>query len=297
MKTAGGGTPAEHAVRSSDADSSHAPLPIVRRPKYGQSLLTVVAVSAVVMLLIAVWQNPNINHGVIAEYLFAEPILNGVVTTIKLTALAAVVGIAVGVAVGVMRLSSNRVLQTLSLVYIWIFRGTPLLVQLLFWGYFALLFQNLVIGVPFTHIWLVSVETNTVMTVVVASILGLGLNEGAYMAEIVRSGILAVDRGQNEASAALGMTPAQTMRKIVMPQALRVIIPPTGNQFINLLKASSLVIVIGGGDLLGTAQNIAAVNFHTIELLIVATFWYLVIITVATFGQHLLERRAARGYS
>ncbi len=285
-------------VADSQASSPRARVPFkaIPRRRYGQAVTAVVAVAAVAMLIIAVWQNPNIHHGTITQYLTAKPIMDGLVTTIKLTVISGIVGWCVGVVVAVMRMSKNRVLSVLSWFYIWVFRGTPLLVQLLFWGYFALLFKNLVIGVPFTDIWLIKVDTNTAITAFVASILGLGLNEGAYMAEIVRGGILAVDKGQTEAAAALGMTPAQTMRRVILPQALRVIIPPTGNQFINLLKASSLVMVIAGGDLLTKAQNIAAVNFRTIELLIVATFWYFVIVSLANVGQHMLERRAARGH-
>lgn len=285
-------------VADSEALSARARVPFkaVPRRKYGQMVTAVVAIAAVAMLFIAIWQNPHINHGAVTKYLTVKPIMDGLITTIKLTVIAGIVGWCVGVVVAVMRMSSNRVLRVLSWFYIWFFRGTPLLVQLLFWGYFALLFRNLVIGVPFTDIWLVKVDTNTAITAFVASILGLGLNEGAYMAEIVRGGILAVDKGQTEAAAALGMTPAQNMRRVVLPQALRVIIPPTGNQFINLLKATSLVSVIAGGDLLTKAQNIAAVNFQTVELLIVATFWYFVIVSLANVGQHVLERRAARGH-
>ncbi len=182
-----------------------------------------------------------------------------------------------------MRLSPSPVLRLGSGFYTWVFRGTPLLVQILLWGNLALLFEH--IG-PF--------DTNSVMTPFVASVVALGLNEAAYMAEVVRGGILAVDRGQFDASLALGMPRALAMRRIILPQALRVIIPPAGNQFISLLKATSLVSVIAGGDLLTAAENISSANLHTIELMLVATFWYLAITTVTSLGQFALERRLAR---
>ncbi|MGH7684881.1 MAG: amino acid ABC transporter permease, partial [Vulcanimicrobiaceae bacterium] len=147
--------------------------------------------------------------------------------------------------------------------------------------------------VPFTDIALVSVNTNSLITPFVASILALGLNEGAYMAEIVRAGIAAVDRGQVDAARALGMTNRLLMRRIVLPQALAVAIPPSVNQFTNLLKATSLVSVIAGGDLLTEAENISSANLHTIELLLVASFWFLAITSLSTLAQHLVERRLA----
>ena len=176
-----------------------------------------------------------------------------------------------------------RQLRLGSGLYVWLLRGTPLLVQILVWGNFALLFAT--IG-PF--------KTNDLLTPFVASLVALGLNEAAYMAEIVRAGILAVDRGQHEASLALGMSRALALRRIVLPQALRVIIPPAGNQFVSLLKATSLVSVIAGGDLLTAAQNISSANLHTIELMLVATFWYLAITSISSLGQLYIERRLGR---
>src|SRR5487761_2482585 len=175
------------------------------------------------------------------------------------------------------------VLRLASGFYTWLLRGTPLLVQILIWGNLALLFEYL--G-PFL--------TNDVLTPFVASVIALGLNEGAYMAEIVRAGIIAVDRGQNDAALALGMSHPLALRRIILPQALRVIMPPAGNQFISLLKATSLVSVIAGGDMLTAAQNISSANLHTIELMLVATFWYLVLPTIASLGQHYPEPRLGR---
>ncbi len=236
-----------------------------------------------VMLAISVWRNPNIVHPVIAQYQFAPAILAGLRTTIVLAVLAAIIGLVLGIVLAIMRLSASPVLRLGSGFYTWLLRGTPLLVQILIWGNLALLFQH--IG-PF--------DTNKIMTPFVASVVALGLNEAAYMAEIVRAGILAVDRGQYEASLALGMPRTLAMRRIILPQALRVIIPPAGNQFISLLKATSLVSVIAGGDLLTAAQNISSANLHTIELMLVATFWYLVLTTITSIGQYFVERRLGR---
>jgi polar amino acid transport system permease protein len=187
-----------------------------------------------------------------------------------------------------MRLSHNRVLSTVSWFYIWLFRGTPVLVQLLVWFNLALFFPRFGFG-P------VSADTNDLIRPFVAALLALALNEAAYMAEVVRGGILAVDPGQNEASQALGMTRGQSMRHIVLPQAMRVIIPPTGNETITMLKTTSLVLVVGAGDLLTRTSAIAAKNFATIEMLFVASFWYLVLTSIASWGQYHLERRFARG--
>jgi polar amino acid transport system permease protein len=253
----------------------------LRRP--GMWITSTVVALAVIWVAVSVYRNPNIVHPVIAQYQFAPAILEGLRTTIVLAVLAALIGLALGIVLAIMRLSSSPVLRWGSGLYTWLVRGTPLLVQILIWGNLALLFQH--IG-PF--------DTNTIMTPFVASVVALGLNEAAYMAEVVRAGIVSVDRGQYEASIALGMPRSLAMRRIILPQAMRVIIPPTGNQFISLLKATSLVSVIAGGDLLTAAQNISSANLHTIELMLVATFWYLVLTTITSIGQYFIERRLAR---
>ena len=235
------------------------------------------------LLAVSIWRNPNIQHGVILQYQFAPAILAGLRTTVVLALLAALIGTVLGVLLAVMRLSPSPVLRLASGFYTWLMRGTPLLVQILIWGNLALLFEH--IG-PF--------RTNDLLTPFVASVIALGLNEGAYMAEIVRAGIIAVDRGQNDAALALGMSNLLALRRVILPQALRVIIPPAGNQFISLLKATSLVSVIAGGDMLTAAENISSANLHTIELMLVATFWYLVLTTIASVGQHYIERRLGR---
>jgi polar amino acid transport system permease protein len=253
----------------------------LRRPGLWLSSAAVIALAA--WLALAVWRNPNIDHTVIPQFQFAPAILEGLRTTVVLALLAALIGLGLGIVLAVMRLSDSRVLRLFSGLYTWLVRGTPLLVQIIVWGNLALLFET--IG-PF--------KTNALLTPFVASVVALGLNEAAYMAEVVRAGILAVDRGQYEAATALGMPRLLALRRIILPQAMRVIIPPAGNQFISLLKATSLVSVIAGGDLLTAAQNIASANLHTIELLLVATFWYLALTTVSGLGQYVLERRLAR---
>jgi polar amino acid transport system permease protein len=205
-----------------------------------------------------------------------------------------VVGIVLGVVLAVMRLSPNPLVSGASWLYIWFFRGTPVLVQLLFWNFVGALYPKISIGIPFGPEFF-SFSANTAITPFVAAILGLGLNEGAYMAEIVRAGILSVDEGQTDAAHALGMTRLQTMRRIVLPQAMRVIIPPTGNETISMLKTSSLVSVIAYTELLYTVQLIYAVNYKQIPLLMVASIWYLIVTTVLSVGQYYLERRFGRG--
>ena len=253
----------------------------LRRPWLWLGSAVVVVLAA--LLAISIYRNPNIQHGVILQYQFAPAILAGLRTTVLLALLAAVIGTVLGVLLAVMRLSASPVLRLASGFYTWLLRGTPLLVQILIWGNLALLFEYL--G-PF--------RTNDVLTPFVASVIALGLNEGAYMAEIVRAGIIAVDRGQNDAALALGMSHQLALRRIILPQALRVIMPPAGNQFISLLKATSLVSVIAGGDMLTAAENISSANLHTIELMLVATFWYLVLTTIASLGQHYIERRLGK---
>jgi polar amino acid transport system permease protein len=230
----------------------------------------------------------------VGQYVFADPIVSGVLVTLELTAISMVIGIALGIVLAVLRLSPNPLLSGASWLYIWFFRGTPLLVQLLFWNNIAALYPNIVVGIPGGPAWW-HFSANSLIPTFGAAILGLGLNEAAYMAEIVRAGILSVDSGQTEAAQALGMTRLQTMRRIVLPQAMRVIIPPTGNETISMLKNSSLVSVITVTELLYSAELIIASNYKEIPLLIVASLWYLLMTSVLTVGQYYLERYYARG--
>lgn len=274
-----------------------APLKAIPPKHYGQ-WLTVAAVAVLgAALVVALARNENLDYAVVGEYLTSASIMQGLLTTFQLTAISMVLGVLIGMVVAVARMSGNRVLQALAGFYIWFFRGVPLIVQILIWGNFSLLFSTLGVGIPFTNIMFFEFETNAVITTFVASILGLALHEGAYMAEVVRGGILGVDLGQEEAATALGMSGALAMRRVILPQAMRIIIPPTGNQLISLLKASSLVSVIAGGDLMTAVNDVAAANYRTIEMLLVGTFWYLAIVTVLSLGQRFLERRASRGHN
>ena len=253
---------------------------------WSSGLLGVVALAVVAGAIFAIATSPNVRWTQVGRYLANGQIMQGVTVTIELTFICMSLGIGLAVILASMRISRNRILRSVSATYVWFFRGTPLLVQLIFW-------YNIALFVPQVSLFGASVSMNTIISPLTAAVLGLSLNAAAYMAEIVRSGIISVDRGQTEAALALGFTPRQTLVKIVLPQATRVIVPPTANQTIDMFKATSLCSVIGTGDLLARAENIYSQNFLVIELLFVACFWYLLITTVATFVQGLLERRLA----
>jgi polar amino acid transport system permease protein len=257
-------------------------------------------VSAVIVLALAAdaiytfAAAPNLEWKFVAQYLFFPEILHGLVVTIELTVIAMAIGATIGVLLAVMRLSPNPVVSTISWFYIWFFRGTPVLVQLFFWYNLALILPYLKLGIPFTHIEWVG-QTNQVISPFLAAILGLGFNEGAYMSEVVRAGIISVDHGQTEAAQALGMTRIAVMRRIVLPQAMRVILPPTGNETISMLKTSSLAYITTVAELFYVQTEISNANFEIVELLIVASIWYLFMTSILTFGQYYLERYFARG--
>ncbi len=247
------------------------------------------------MLIHAILTVPAFKWDLVGHYLFDNRILHGLVVTLELTALAMVMGVVGGILLAVMRLSPNPLLSGTAWVYIWVFRGTPVLVQLVFWNFLGVLWAKLSIGIPFTHVTFWSEQTNVLIPTFVAALLGLGLNEAAYMAEIVRGGIQSVDEGQQEASQALGMNRFDTMRRIILPQAMRVIIPPTGNETISMLKTTSLVSVIALEELFRAGQNIYSRNFQSIPLLIVVSIWYLLLTSILTVGQYYIERHYARG--
>jgi polar amino acid transport system permease protein len=242
--------------------------------------------------------NPAYGWSTYAQYLFNDRILLGVFNTLQLTIYAMVLGIALGIVMSVMRLSPNPVFRTVSWVFLWIFRGTPVYVQLVFWGLIPTIYQNIQLGVPFGptffHLNLQSLSIPFVLAVV-----GLGLNEAAYMAEIIRAGITSVPEGQTEASTALGMSWGMTMRRTVLPQAMRVIIPPTGNELISMLKTTSLVTAVPYSyDLYSIAsREIAARTFEPVPLLLVAASWYLIVTSILMVGQFYLERYFSRGIS
>ena len=219
------------------------------------------------------------------------------VVTIRLTVISMAIGIVLGVGLAVMRLSPNRLVSGASWLFIWFFRGTPLLVQILFWNFISALFPTISVGVPFGGPSIIHANANSLIPTSVAVILALGLNEAAYMAEIVRAGIISVDEGQTEAAHSLGLRRLQTIARIVLPQAIRVIIPPTGNEAISMLKNTALASVVAYGELLYSVQIIYSSSFQQIPLLIVAVIWYLVMTSVLYVAQYFIERRFGRGFS
>jgi polar amino acid transport system permease protein len=257
---------------------------------YGRWVAAAVVLLIAARLAVSVATNPNFEWGVIGDFLFDHRILHGVVVTLELTAVAMIVGVLLGIGLAIMRLSLNPLVSGASSIYIWLFRGTPVLVQILLWFNIAALYHQISFGLPFIH-----GDANEWISPFRAAVLALGLNEGAYMAEIVRAGLLSVDEGQTEAAHALGMSRLQTMRRIVLPQAMRVIIPPTGNETISMLKTSSLVSVIAYTELTYSAQLIDSTNYKVIQLLIVISLWYLAMTSVLSVGQYYLERHYNRG--
>ncbi len=277
---------------------SAVPVPEVKRPiprkhpwRWVAGALLILCAAAFIRLLVF---NENMQWNVVADYLFDPEILWGLVRTLVLTALAMVIGIFVGMLLAIMRLSDNAVFQAASWGWIWFFRGVPPLVQLIFWYNLALLIPRVSVGLPFGP-ELVSWDTNVLITPFSAAILGLSLTESAYAAEMIRAGIQAIPSGQIEAAASLGMTRPQALRRIILPQALRILIPPIGNDTISMLKFTSLVSVLALPDLLYSAQMIYSRTYQTIPLLIVVTLWYLVLTTVLTLVEHWIEHSLAIG--
>jgi polar amino acid transport system permease protein len=238
--------------------------------------------------------NERYQWDVVSTWFTSDRILAGLGRTLLLTLISMVIGVVLGAVLAIMRLSNNPLVSGAAWSYIWLLRGTPVFVQLLFWGFIAALYPRLSLGIPFGPEFFVF-SANDLITPYVAAILGLGLNEAAYMAEIVRAGITSVDEGQPEAAQALGMNRWQTLRRVVLPQAMRLIIPPTGNQVIGMLKTTSLVAVLAFPELLYSAQLIYAVSYETIPLLITASLWYLIVTSVLSIGQYYLERHFGRG--
>ncbi|CAL9573667.1 amino acid ABC transporter permease [Streptomyces sp. enrichment culture] len=257
---------------------------------YGRYISAVVALALLGGVVYAFAQG-KINWGAIPDYFFDDRILDGVGKTLLLTVLSMAIGIIGGVLLAVMRLSKNPVTSSIAWFYIWFFRGTPVLVQLIVWFNLGLVFEYINLGPFYKDEW------SDFMTPFLTALLGLGLNEAAYMAEICRAGLLSVDEGQTEASHALGMSHSKTLRRIVIPQAMRVIVPPTGNEVINMLKTTSLVSVVQYPELLRAAQDIGQTSGAPAEMLFLAAAWYLLLTSVFSIGQYYLERYYARGSS
>lgn len=271
-------------------------LPSASRFTPGNSVAGLVVLALLAVLLLSFGRNDNFEWGVVARYFTSEAVLQGLVVTLWLTAASMAIGVVLGTVVAVMRMSSNPVLSAVAAGWVWIFRGTPLLVQLIFWYNLSALYPHLALHIPFGPT-LFSVDANDVISPMVAALLGLGLSESGYMAEIVRGGILGVDQEQVDAAKALGMRRGPRFLWVIGPQAMRLIIPATGNRTISELKDTALVSVIAMHDLLYTVQIIYSNNYRTIPLLVVAVLWYLIVVTLLTVGQRGLERFVGRGSS
>ena len=273
---------------SYDVANAHTPFPVGR-----------VTLWAIVILIAAdfawiVANNENFGWSVVAQYFFDPTVMQGLYVSLGLTVVAMAIGVVIGLILAVARLSGDGLAQSLAALFIWFFRGIPLLVQLIFWYNMSTLFPTLSITIPFGPT-LASWDTNSVITPMTAAIAGLALNEAAYMAEIIRAGLLSVDRGQSETAEAFGMTRLRALWRIVIPQAMRAIVPPTGNQLISMIKATSLVSVIAMADLLYSVQSIYNRTFEIVPMLMVAVIWYLLITSVLNVGQGYIERYYSRG--
>lgn len=290
--------PAERAVAeappATDRPSAGRPVPVrgVRRPWRWVGAAVVLVLAALVVRSVAT--NPRFEWDVVGEYVFSQQLLDGAVTTLTLTVLCMAIGIVLGAVIAVMRRSELWLVRGAANSYVWFFRGTPVLVQIIFWFNLAALYPTIDLGLPGMDPW-VQLDANSIITPMAAALLALGLNEAAYMSEIVRAGLLSVDDGQMEASQSLGMSKARAMRRIVLPQAMRVIIPPTGNETIMMLKTTALVSVVAVADLLYAAQVVYSTTFQTIPLLIAASLWYIGLTSVLSIGQIHLEKRYSRG--
>ena len=257
--------------------------------RYWGRYVAAALILAFLAFLVDAFAHGKIEWSYVGRFLTVPSILSGIGNTITMSILAMALGLVLGVAVAIMRMSTNPVLRAVSLGYVWLFRGTPAILQLLLWFNLALVFPT--IGIP----GLFESRTVDVMTPFVAALLGLGINQGAYTSEVVRAGLLSVDTGQYEAAKAIGMARLQALRRIILPQAMRVIIPPVGNEFIGMVKLTSLASVIQYAEVLHNAENIYYANARVIELLIVAGIWYLGVVTILSLGQSRIEARFSRG--
>ncbi|PVA06607.1 amino acid ABC transporter permease [Thalassorhabdomicrobium marinisediminis] len=271
-----------------DVARAHRPIP------KGKVLLWVVVLLFAADFARAVGTNENFGWPVVAEFFFNRTVLEGLWVTIWLAVVSMVLGVMLGLPLAIARMSNDPLAKSISGLFVWFFRGTPLLVQLILWYNLSFLFPEISLSIPFGPS-LAAWNANDLITPITAAIIGLALNEAAYMAEIIRGGLLSVERGQKETAEAFGMKPMRALWRVVIPQAMRSIVPPSGNQFISMIKATSLVSVIAMADLLYSVQSIYNRNFEVIPLLMVAVIWYLLIVSVLSAIQSRIERYYARG--
>ncbi len=265
--------------------------------KSGPIIAGVIVALVACSLLYSIATNRRFEWNIVAKYIIDENVLTGIGWTLWLTLLAMVIAIVLAVGLAMMRKSVNPVLRGCSWFFIWFFRGTPVYTQLVFWGMFAVLVPKLSLGIPFTSVEFFSIDSNVVMTSLTSAVVGLSLNEAAYLSEIVRAGLEAVDAGQVEASKALGMSRSLMMRRVILPQAMRIIVPPLGNETIGMLKTTSLVLAVPFTLELQFATNaIANRIYKPIPLLLVASIWYLVITSVLMVLQSMLEKHFGKGF-
>lgn len=278
------------------ADAPLRNVELARAPQsYGRWISWILAILIAANVIWVVAINKNFEWHVVASWFTEATIMTGLSVTLGLTVISMILGTLLGLLLAIARLSKNGLLRTAAGLYIWFFRGTPLLVQLIFWYNMSTLFPRITLGLPFFGPELVSWNTNDLITPLTAAIAGLALNEAAYMAEIIRGGLISVDAGQVETTQAFGMSRRRALRRIIIPQAMRAIVPPTGNQLISMIKATSLVSVIAMGDLLYSVQAVYNRTFEIIPMLMVAVIWYLFITSLLNVGQSAIERYYARG--
>nr|WP_320176570.1 amino acid ABC transporter permease [Roseovarius pacificus] len=272
------------------APEIHKPTNVLRW--FGVAVVSVICAWIVYQIFV----NPGFQWDIVGSYMLHPSVLSGIVQTIYLTILVMVLGIIIGVLLAVMRLSNDPLLAFCSHSFVWFFRGTPVLVQLVFWYNFGTLFPMIEFGIPFDGPKFIEIPANVAISSFTAALLGLGLAEGAYMGEIIRAGLMSVDDGQTEASKALGHRPWQTFWVVVLPQAMKAIIPPTGNQVIGMLKYTSLASIVALPELMHSIELIYARTFETVPMLIVAAVWYLIMVSVLTVAQHFIEKHYSKGW-
>jgi polar amino acid transport system permease protein len=270
---------------------------VTEPPHYARWVGIVVVAIGLVWIAFQLVTNRGFQWEIVGRYMLAPTVLRGVAMTIQLTFLVMTIGVIIGIAIALMRMSRDPLLNFCAHAFVWFFRGTPVLVQLVFWYNLAALFPMLSLGIPFGGPKFFEVSANAAISSFTAALLGLGLNEGAYMGEIIRAGLLSVDPGQTEASKALGYRPWQTFRVIVLPQAMKAIVPPTGNQFIGMLKYTSLASVIALPELMHSVEIIYARTYETMPLLIVAALWYLILVSFLSVIQVFIERHYSKGWT